>query len=588
MSRKRKADLAISRTIERLKGMGAPVKARAYLRVSHAKGIKLRNMVSHDMQMAAARRYCEYHGFELDEESSWRNADLDESAFDRKWTDRPGILGHFRDAERGEFNVLVFFKISRMARDVYEGLAMINAFEEAGTSFHFVEENLDGSSPQGRMMRTVMLAFAEMQSEEQSAFQRAAHRERAVKGRASGGSPPGWIRRSPDGKHETIPEMVGVVRRMIELRWEGNSYVRIAAALNAEGRLTLRGAFWDPSRIALYLSHSYLRTMMGYAYFHRGKGDTISFLAYPPILTEEEYARTLEVKKRFGTPSTRGDGGYAWDAQRAALDDARDALMGMLTCPTCGARSSGHGKGKGKVRPKRMGSGRHYRCSRRRKVRPDDPHRGTPYTIDACIAENAALRVLRACVGKQEYAFPAPEPETIRVDYGARIKRAERRISTSTELLAAGRISQAQYDRMYGEATAELDRLQAQAQAEPTPEVDPMVQERRGMKALLEFIMASMVGPIYCRADFDRRQNSKGRFKDPEVSDTNGYRLNARGYLYLTLKEPLRNGPIGYLAPIYNVQYKGPRMVFPIFEEIERDGPWFVRPEAWKGIVVPD
>ncbi|MBC8066330.1 MAG: recombinase family protein, partial [Chlorobia bacterium] len=190
------------------------IRARAYIRVSHVGKARQGVLLSDSMQLDEARRYAEYMEFAFDEEASRRSADLDVSGFRKKWRERPGLMRLFEEAKHGEFDVLIFYKISRLARNVKEALDLIEAFEKLGVAFHFVAEKIDSTSAQGRFLRNVLLSAAEMQSEDASTFLKSTCERRAREGRLQGGALPAWIERGEGGTFQTIPTQVAAIRRM--------------------------------------------------------------------------------------------------------------------------------------------------------------------------------------------------------------------------------------------------------------------------------------------------------------------------------------------------------------------------------------
>lgn len=573
MAKGRNARKEVLQRIENLKLQGGKIRARAYLRVSMARGEKLKNMVSDEMQFQAAKRYCEYHGFELDEEASWKHADLDESAFDRAWTDRPGIMQHFRDAKKGEFQVLVFFKISRMARDAYEGLDMIKAFEAEGVVFHFVEENLDGGSPQGRMMRTFMLAFAEMQSEDLSAFVKGAARQRALDGKFHGGSPPSWIRRVDKNVFEVVEPVADVFRRMVALRIDGKSYLRIAEILNAEGKFTVNGATWCTTKVHRYLTDSWLETMIGFAFFGRNKLDGIPVKLFPPILSEDEYQRIKTVQRLYAENPLTNHLGIGWQGRKGkktpVYSNSPHLLSRVIRCPICGAAKIGSTRTKSKLREGRDGEGRFYRCMRYSELR--QAHQGTPMTVDAVRAEDAVLRVLKHCCG-DPLPLLLPKPAVVEpLDVSPMLARVDRKIARLLEMVDAERIREVDFDRLYAQATAERSRLESSARAVGT--TDAQESEKAELCALKLFLLGhlqSIVGPVFLEEELSDR---KGRaHRDSEVCRTSGYRVTPRQYLVVTLKEGVVQGTCTFLAPLYAKQYAGPRVVIPIDGNFRVDG----------------
>jgi len=96
------------------------LRARAYIRVSHVGKARQDTLLSDSMQLDEAKRYADFANLDLDIEASKLNSDLDVSGFRGNWQQRPGLLKHYQDAQRGEFDVLIFYKISRLARNVRE------------------------------------------------------------------------------------------------------------------------------------------------------------------------------------------------------------------------------------------------------------------------------------------------------------------------------------------------------------------------------------------------------------------------------------------------------------------------------------
>ena len=83
--------------------------------------------------------------------------------------------------ERPKFDVLVVCKMDRFCRTVKEGLTYVDALREKNVSIHILNMGLIDNSPMGRLMATMLLAFAE--------FERAQIIERTQSGRAAARPP---------------------------------------------------------------------------------------------------------------------------------------------------------------------------------------------------------------------------------------------------------------------------------------------------------------------------------------------------------------------------------------------------------------
>lgn len=467
-------------------------RARAYIRVSHVGKARQDSLVSDAMQLEEAKRYAAYLGFDFDEDSSKRHADLDVSAFRKPWRDRPGLCEHFKAAQRGEFDALVFYKISRLARNVKEALDMIQAFEELGVTFHFVVERIDSASGHGRFVRNVLLAAAEMQSEDTSDFLKAACERRAREGRLQGGSTPAWIKRDENEKFVVIPEQAEAFKRMVELRIRGKGYVKIAQALNEEGHRTVRGSYWSQGMTYKYLQPTWIQTMLGDGYFGRHCAEPIVILnAYPPIIDHETAEHLLLLQELYSKDYGRKPvGGLDWMISKRRKEGRYSAsghlLSSLVFCPHCGARM---------VVVTKMGD-----CNRASPFSYQCPHAAARReihvkglnSVSAASLEEAVLRVLRRVLILPPEAQPVhPKVEAIQapVDLHERIDRL-------VNLHLDGRIEEKDFKRLYAELLVErehqeratdLDRVDKQRKLAITlaSQTEPTREELRQLVLLL-------------------------------------------------------------------------------------------------------
>jgi len=100
------------------------------------------------------------------------------------------------DAQAGLINCVVTYKIDRLTRSVKDFHQLMALFEAKGITYVSVTQNLDTQSPTGRLMRNILLDFAQFEREMNGgsdARQNAATRQ---KGMWNGGREPyGYIRK---------------------------------------------------------------------------------------------------------------------------------------------------------------------------------------------------------------------------------------------------------------------------------------------------------------------------------------------------------------------------------------------------------
>lgn len=103
-----------------------------------------------------------------------------------------------------EGDTLVVCKMDRFCRTVKEGLTYVDALRDKGVNVHILNMGLIDNSPMGRLMATMLLAFAE--------FERAQIIERTQSGKAAARLKPGYRDgRPPKYSKEQLEHAVGLL-----------------------------------------------------------------------------------------------------------------------------------------------------------------------------------------------------------------------------------------------------------------------------------------------------------------------------------------------------------------------------------------
>ena len=76
---------------------------------------------------------------------------------------RPGLDALLELARQRKFDVLLFWKLDRIARSVTHLLRLVEEFKALGIDFYSVTESIDTTTPQGRMIIVVLGAIAEFE-----------------------------------------------------------------------------------------------------------------------------------------------------------------------------------------------------------------------------------------------------------------------------------------------------------------------------------------------------------------------------------------------------------------------------------------
>ena len=149
------------------------MKAALYARVSTTNG------QDPEMQLRELREYCERRGWTM----AGEYVDTGISGAREK---RPELDRMMADAHRRRFDAVVVWKFDRFARSVSHLLRALETFKALGIEFVSLSEQVDTSTPMGKMVFTVLGAVAELERSLIAERVRAGLRNARAKGKTLG------------------------------------------------------------------------------------------------------------------------------------------------------------------------------------------------------------------------------------------------------------------------------------------------------------------------------------------------------------------------------------------------------------------
>ena len=175
--------------------------ASLYLRVST-------NGQSTESQLLELQKYCE--------RMDWRVGKIyDDSGFSGKNAERPELKKMLKDARAGKAgDVIVVYKIDRIARSTSDLLNILNSLQSAGVDFAASSQAIDTTSAMGKMVLTFLGAIAE--------FERETTIERVKAG---------LERAKADGIKLGRPRVGFDVAAALEMKRDGKSWAQLSKAL---------------------------------------------------------------------------------------------------------------------------------------------------------------------------------------------------------------------------------------------------------------------------------------------------------------------------------------------------------------------
>lgn len=297
----------------------------AYCRVSTSKEEQLDSLAH---QKEFFQSYARMHGDELVEIYA------DEGTSGTRLQRRERFQALMRDAEQGQFDVVVVKDISRFARNTVDFLQSVRRLKELGVNTRFLTANMD-SLGESEFVLTVFGALAQEESANLSKRVKFGKKLNAQKGRV-----PQRIYGYDRVDNFTLrinPEEAHVVRLVYE--WylaQGLGCRSIAQQLNHQGYATKLGCGWTPSSVHRILTNPiYSGHHINHKYevenYLTGKQKKLSpqeqlHHSRPQwaIVTEEQFQQAQQQRKQ----RQRGKGGTRYSA--------RHLFSGLMVCQECG------------------------------------------------------------------------------------------------------------------------------------------------------------------------------------------------------------------------------------------------------------
>ena len=204
-----------------------PKTAAIYCRVSTAEqgqsGLSLKDQEERCRGLCVAKGW-EVHKVYIDIASA---GSLDRAEFTRL----------VMDAESSKFNVVVALRLDRISRVPRDFYNVVHDFTSQSIEFTTVDNDIDTTTPQGRMLLGVLLQFAAFEREMGAERTRAAMRKRAAKGLPPATIPPLGYNKI-DGLLQIVPEEAKIVKSIFEQYTSSTPPSTIARQLNYSGKRT--------------------------------------------------------------------------------------------------------------------------------------------------------------------------------------------------------------------------------------------------------------------------------------------------------------------------------------------------------------
>jgi len=218
------------------------MKAIGYIRVSTEE--QAREGVSLDMQREKIAAWVNLHDAELLEICA------DEGVSGTR-SDRNGLRQAIDTAKQYKA-VLVTYSISRLSRSTLHTLSIAEELDRAGCELVSIQENIDTTTPAGRVVFRVLAALSEFERDQLSERTRHGMAQKRAQGFRIGSVPHGF-KANNEGRLIPVKAEQDILNLVNKLRHRGLSLRQISVELEKRGAFNRRGKPFNPKSVAAML-----------------------------------------------------------------------------------------------------------------------------------------------------------------------------------------------------------------------------------------------------------------------------------------------------------------------------------------------
>ena len=252
---------------------------------------------------------------------------------------RPALQRMLDEIQTGKIDLVISYKIDRLTRSPKDFYQLIELFEKNGVDFISVTERFDTSTPSGRLLRNIMLTFAQFERELASERTKDKMHQRAQKGMWNGGIVP-FGYRTKDKRLIPNQEEARIIKNIYEIYLSSGSLFKVYDEVKTNGVKDRKGKTFSKSSIFYILRNPVYTSQLKYAgKLYQG--------IHQPIISKDIFDKAQKLHKE----------------KKRTMRAYKDyTLGGLLKCKECGScMTPCHTNKKKNGRRKRY---YYYRCTK--------------------------------------------------------------------------------------------------------------------------------------------------------------------------------------------------------------------------------
>ena len=366
-----------------------------------------------------------------------------------KTFERPEWKSYLLDLKKrkSQSDLVLFLKWDRFSRNAGDAYQMINILRKLGVEPQAIEQPLDLSIPENKMMLAFYLAAPEVENDRRALNVIHGMRRAKKEGRYMGLAPIGYINKTDEAGRKYIAiqqPQAEIIRWAFEEIAKGQYNTELVYNMAKDrGLSTAKSLFWFALRNPVYCGKIFIpKYKDDESYFVKGQ--------HEPIISEALYYEVQDVL------DGRKRGGY----KLKVISNAALPLRGFLTCPKCGKLLTGSAS---------KGRNRYYTyyhcfdgCSFR--INAADVNEQFEQELKKYVPTNEMLELFEIVLHETWQEQNQNNSED-RKQLQKQIKDIEEKLSYIRELLTSKQIDPSDYREMKSEYSIKLEKLQTKLNA---------------------------------------------------------------------------------------------------------------------------
>ena len=268
-----------------------------------------------------------------DNDMQFVKAYIDEATSGKSTNNRTAFFEMLNDVKRGLYDCVIVYKYSRFARNMVEATIYRQQIEKAGANLISAMERIDDSTPEGKMMRNIIMVMDEYYSENLAVFVQSSMYTAAKSGKMMGSPAPLGFQYDENRKLEINEREAEIVRSIFDLYANGFSYADILRWTGEKGHRTRRGKYFSESGLyAILRNEKYIGR---FVYSVEGYETIIIDNASPAIIDIDVWQRVQNRHDEWQENTLR---------PTPRLKNRPYPLTGKIVCDCCGEHFIGEAK----------------------------------------------------------------------------------------------------------------------------------------------------------------------------------------------------------------------------------------------------